>query len=82
MEWYSALHLTVSGDAMSEVVAPSLVDRERECNTPPARAHALFIKIVNAPERPFMQSGEASLLAFQKHNRRQLCREVQMFLID
>jgi hypothetical protein len=37
---------------------------------------------VNASERRFMQSGEATLLAFQKNNRRQLCREVQMFLID
>jgi hypothetical protein len=82
MEWYSAMHPMVSGDAMSEVVALSLVVRERNCDTPPARAQAFFIKIVNAPERRFMQSGEATLLAFQKNNRRQLCREVQMFLID
>jgi pimeloyl-ACP methyl ester carboxylesterase len=48
--------------------------------TPPARAQAVFSKLVNAPERRLVQIGEATHVVLLEKNRLQLYREVQMFL--
>jgi len=65
----------------SEISAPTLVVvGDWDGLTPPARAQAVFGKLVNAPERRLIQIGQATHFALLEKNRLQLYREVQTFL--
>ena len=65
----------------AEIIVPTLVVvGEWDNVTPPARAQAVFSKLVNAPQRRLVQIGEATHFALLEKNRLQLYREVQMFL--
>jgi len=65
----------------AEITAPTLVIvGDWDGVTPPARAQAVFGKLVKARERRLVQIGEATHIAFLEKNRLQLYREVQMFL--
>jgi pimeloyl-ACP methyl ester carboxylesterase len=64
-----------------EIAAPTLVVvGEWDGVTPPARAQAVFSKLVNAPQRRLVQIGEATHFVLLEKNRLQLYREVQTFL--
>lgn len=65
----------------SEITAPTLlVVGDWDGLTPPARAQAVFSKLVNVPERRMVQIGEATHVLLLEKNRLQLYHEVQMFL--
>jgi pimeloyl-ACP methyl ester carboxylesterase len=65
----------------SEITAPTLVVvGDWDGVQPPARAQAVFGKLINAPERRLVQIGEATHFVLLEKNRRQLYREVQTFL--
>lgn len=65
----------------SEIAAPTLVVvGDWDGVAPPARAQAVFSKLVNASERRLVQIGEATHIVLLEKNRLQLYREVQMFL--
>jgi pimeloyl-ACP methyl ester carboxylesterase len=65
----------------AEIAAPALVVvGDWDGVTPPARAQAVFSKLVNAPQRRLVQIGEATHLLLLEKNRLQLYREVQTFL--
>jgi pimeloyl-ACP methyl ester carboxylesterase len=65
----------------SEITAPTLVVVGHwDGVQPPARAQAVFDKLINAPERRLVQIGEATHFVLLEKNRRQLYREVQLFL--
>jgi pimeloyl-ACP methyl ester carboxylesterase len=74
----------MSGKALwdpSEVIAPTLVIvGEWDGVTPVTRAQAVFGKLINAPERRFVQIGEGTHILLLEKNRAQLHREVQAFL--
>lgn len=65
----------------SEITAPTLVVvGDWDGVAPPARAQAVFSKLINAPERRMVQIGEATHIVLLEKNRLQLYHEVQMFL--
>ena len=65
----------------SEIAAPTLVVvGDWDGVAPPARAQAVFSKLVNARERRLVQIGEATHIVLLEKNRLQLYREVQLFL--
>jgi pimeloyl-ACP methyl ester carboxylesterase len=65
----------------SEITAPTLVVvGDWDGIQPPARAQAVFGKLINAPLRRLVQIGEATHLVLLEKNRLQLYREVQLFL--
>ena len=65
----------------SKLVAPTLVVvGDWDGIQPPARAQAVFSKLVNTPERRLVQIGEATHFVLLEKNRQQLYREVQTFL--
>lgn len=65
----------------SDIVMPTLVIvGEWDGVQPIARAQAVFGQLVNAPERRFVQIGEATHFLLLEKNRLQLYREVQTFL--
>jgi pimeloyl-ACP methyl ester carboxylesterase len=65
----------------SEIAVPTLVVvGDWDGVTPPARAQAVFGKLVNAPQRRLVQIGEATHFVLLEKNRLQLYREVQTFL--
>jgi pimeloyl-ACP methyl ester carboxylesterase len=67
----------------SEITAPTLVVvGDWDGVAPPARAQAVFSKLINAAERRLVQIGEATHFVLLEKNRLQLYREVQMFLDD
>jgi pimeloyl-ACP methyl ester carboxylesterase len=67
----------------AEITVPTLVVvGDWDGVQPPARAQAVFSKLINAPERRLVQIGEATHLVLLEKNRLQLYREVQMFLDD
>lgn len=65
----------------SEITAPTLVVvGDWDGVAPPARAQAVFCKLINSPERRLVQIGEATHIVLLEKNRKQLYREVQLFL--
>lgn len=65
----------------AEITAPTLIAvGDWDGITPPARARAVFDKLVNAPQRRLVQIGEATHIVLLEVNRLQLYREVQLFL--
>jgi pimeloyl-ACP methyl ester carboxylesterase len=63
----------------ARIVVPTLVIRGEWDGVQPS-AQGLFRKLVNAPERRFVEIGAASHFAFLERNRTQLFQEVQAFL--
>jgi pimeloyl-ACP methyl ester carboxylesterase len=65
----------------SQITAPTLiVTAEWDGLNPPALGQALFDKLTNASVKRLVEIGQASHLLMLEKNRRQLFREVQLFL--
>jgi pimeloyl-ACP methyl ester carboxylesterase len=57
-----------------------LILGEWDADTPPYMAHALFPRLSSAPHKRLVMIGEGTHILFTEKNRRQLFREVQLFL--
>jgi pimeloyl-ACP methyl ester carboxylesterase len=65
----------------SRITAPTLiVTAEWDSVNPPAVGRALFDKLTNASVKRLVEIGQATHLVMLERNRRQLFREVRLFL--